>query len=157
MTLEAQYPNAARQAAAEFWRQFEVPVDYSAPWKLKGTVEALRETKNHAGEWVPRLGIRGELVAPGDEFKGDLRLLIVTAHPSRLAAELSLACPALGDRIWIEYLGEDEKAPPGMNRTKRFAVETRPPGPPPPPGPRGTSGNETPTENSAGAGSDEAS
>lgn len=121
----------ARTKAAEYWSRYEVELAFEEPWQLKGTVEALREVKNHKDAWVPRVAVRGVVTKKG--IVGADGLYLLTAHPTRLRAELKLWAPAIGDRIWVEYLGEEERAAPGHNKTKRFRVVVKPPGSPPPP------------------------
>ena len=143
----------SRAEAVKWWSNYEADVVFETPWFLKGVVEALREVKNRDGDWVPRVAVRGELAAQEDQFTGAEKLLLVTAHPSRLRAELILAAPAVGDRIWITYLGEDDRSmPKGYSKTKRFQVIVKPPASPPPPAPDGTSGKVAPTDNGSEAG-----
>lgn len=123
-TPAGQFPKQRAFDAVAYWRQYEVTRDFAGkPYPdpaghVKGTIEALREAKNTDGAWVPRLAIRQD----------DGILVLVTAHQSRLLAELVLSGPAVGDRIEIRYLGPDDRAAPGMSPTKRFAVRSYTPG-----------------------------
>lgn len=99
-----------------YWRQYEIKIAFDKPTEVVGTVEALRETRGKPSDpWTPRLAIR----------RDDGVLVIVDAYPTRLLAELVLAKPFIGDRIRIRYLGEEAKAPAGMNPVKRFTVEVK--------------------------------
>lgn len=119
--------HAEMMEAAGYWRAHEIKIAWEKPIQVVGTVEALRETRvKPTDPWTPRLAIR----------QNDGVLVIVDAYQQRLLAELVLAKPAVGDRIRIRYLGEDERSAPGMSPVKRFTVEVRregsqPPGEPP--------------------------
>lgn len=128
--------HAHEMDAVAFWRAYEIKIAWEKPIEVKGTVEALRETRAKVSDpWTPRLAIRQD----------DGVLVIVDAYQQRLLAELVLAQPAVGDRIRIRYLGEDKKAAPGMNPVKRFSVQVRSQDSQPP----GTSGSgEVPGESS---------
>jgi len=49
----------------------------------------------------------------------------VYAYQARLVWLLKQLKPAVGDRVLITYIGEAEKAPPGMRKAKEFTVEIR--------------------------------
>ena len=118
--------HAEEMDAAAYWRAYEVKIAWDQPREVKGTVEALRETRAKVTDpWTPRLAIRQD----------DGVLVIVDAYQQRLLAELVLAKPAVGDRIRIRYLGEDARSAPGMNPVKRFTVEVRRPTDSPAPDP----------------------
>lgn len=136
--------HARLMESAGYWQQFEIKVVFEKPLEIVGVIEALRETRAKASDpWTPRLAIRQD----------DGVLVIVDAYPTRLAAELVLAKPYIGDRVRIRYLGEEEKSAPGMSPAKRFTVDVkRANGSQPPGRPPGEASGEVPGENDPGAG-----
>ncbi len=131
--------------AVAYWRAYEVKMAWEKPGQeILGTIEALRETRAKPSDpWTPRLAVR----------LADGVLVIVDAYQQRLLAELVLAAPAVGDRIWIKYLGEDTRAAPGMSPVKRFKVKVQAADSQPPDGAgSGQSGDSAGPENVPEAG-----
>jgi hypothetical protein len=128
--------------AVAYWRQFVVPFYFDKPQdKLVARVVHLGEEKGRDGDWIPKLRMATE----------DGRTYIVTAHQARLKAELVREAPAVGDIVTIVYEGEAERAAPGMNKAKEFAVTVRRSKPDPGPGAGPVRGSGGP-ENGLGVG-----
>lgn len=77
----------------------------------------------------------------------------VTVTQERLKAALQEACPGRGDQLRVVYVGDADRAAPGMTKAKLFTVEVRRPGSQTPPGPgAAVRGSAAPLENGAGSG-----
>lgn len=106
--------HAHKMDAYHYWRQFPVHVHWDEPIEVVGTLEAILEQKTPEGT-IPRLKIRAD----------DGTLQVVLAAQTRLMNELIRQAPIVGDRIKIAYLGEADRAAPGMSRSKAFKVAVR--------------------------------
>ena len=129
--------------AAGFWRQFVVAFYFEKPtdW-ITGTLVAYRsEGRGH--DAVPCIKLQAK----------SGRVYEITAYQERLKAELVRAAPVKGDEVTIRYLGEAEKAAPGMNKAKLFEVTVTPPGSQPEAGAESEASGEVGSENEPRAGS----
>lgn len=98
-------------AATEWWNRFPVTVSFLEPCEVVGTIEHLGTFETRDGA-IPQVRIKTD--------QGSI--VTVNAAQTRLLAELVRLAPAVGDRIWIKYLGPAKKAPAGLSPTKEFAV-----------------------------------
>jgi hypothetical protein len=97
-----------------YWSQFIATASFLEPCEITGILEGLETFKSSDGP-APQLLIRTPIGG----------LVKVNVVQEQLLYKLQLEAPEVGDRIRIRYLGEAEKAAPGMSPTKRFSVEVR--------------------------------
>ena len=107
--------HAATADAVAFWRQFEVTWDPQEQGDaVIGTVTAYKDVKL-GGRLYPEVSIRSDVGNP----------VVVLATQKRLVGLLVKRRPRVGDRILIEYQGEDDTAARGFSPTQRFRVLVR--------------------------------
>lgn len=94
--------------ATDPWGDFEAVFYFDEPGdQIEGVLEAISEGN------PLRLAIRTD--------GGQLRW--VSCSQARLRAALADWKPRVGERLWILYKGEADKAAPAMNKAKRFKVK----------------------------------
>ena len=104
--------------AVAYWRQFVVSYYFEKP-------------QDRISGWLVDYWTDGPLKDPVPRIRlrtNDGRQFDIVAHQERLKALLVKAAPIKGDTVTIVYIGEAEKAAPGMSKSKLFTVEVTRPG-----------------------------
>lgn len=102
--------------AAQYWNGF--PADWRPTDKgevLVGTVDQLSERRGFDGSKLAVVRVRTD---DGDQVN------VVAAHVHLLLAFKQLQ-PRIGDRIKLQYLGQDTQAAPGFKPPHRYQVAVR--------------------------------
>lgn len=105
----------ASQDAVAYWRQFRTVYNFDKPGDAIAGVLVEHGVDGPPKDPIPKLLIQTK--------DGYLRTVLATQE--RLKTALQDACPAIGDGLRITYLGEADKAAPGMSKAKLFNVEIR--------------------------------
>jgi len=94
---------------SDVWRKWPVTASWAEPCEVVGTVATLPDPSTK----FPTFMIRTP----------EGLMVTINVVQARLHELLAQAAPDQGDKIRIRYLGEADRAAPGMSPTKQFTVE----------------------------------
>lgn len=113
MTIESHHNDLME--AKGFWNQFVTAFYFERPKDTIAGHLIAHETEGPPKDPIPKLYLQTE--------QGARRYVMATQE--RLKAALQAACPARGDWLRITYVGDGERAAPGMTKAKLFEVELK--------------------------------